>query len=108
MAEVLEGAVMKGVHIRYKGIIDFQECWRLIGDWFESKGFEIIERKAKHKMRPFGEELECAIDAWRNITDHFRYEMTAYVKYFDGTYVDVVKDGKKKKLLQARIFFKFS
>jgi len=103
-----ESINITAVHLRYKGIVDFQALWRVIGDWFESKGFEIQEPKAKHKMGPFGEEFECVIAAWRNVTDHYRFEMTAYQKYWDGTYVEVVKDGKKSKLLKARFFFKFS
>jgi len=104
----VEGSVMKGVHIRYKGTLDFQEIWRLIGDWFESKGFEVIERKAKHKVDVTGEELETAMDAWRNVTDYYRFYMTAYAKYFDAEYVDVVENGKKKRLLKARIHFMVS
>ena len=108
MSFTLEPGVAKGVFIRYKGIIDFQATWKLVADWFESKGYEVLERKAKHRIAPMGEELECAMDAWRNATDYYRFRMTAYVKYFDGQYVDVVKNGKKKKLLKARVVFKIS
>jgi len=99
-------AQMYPVHIKYKGIYDFAELWRLIGDWFESKSFEVVEGKAKHKMGTFGEEFETIMHAWRNVTDYFRFEMVVYSKYWDGNYVEVVKGGQKKKMIKARLYMR--
>ncbi len=106
MAFPIEGQIMKGVHIRFKGVFDFPEIWRLIGDWFESKGFEILETKAKHKSGPLGEEMECGLDAWRNVTDYYRFRMTVYTKYYDGVPVEIIKNGVKKKMIKARVYFR--
>jgi len=103
---MIESIAMPAVHIRYKGVMDFQNMWKVVHDWFESKGYEIIEPKAKHKTAPFGVEFESTIEAWRNVTEIYRFKMIAYQKHWDGTYVEVVKDGKKKKLLKARFFIK--
>lgn len=108
MSEKMVGSIMKGVHIKYKGIFDFQELWRLIGDWFESKSFEVIEGKAKHKMGTFGEDFECIMDAWRNVTEYYRFEMRVYAKYWDGNYVEVIKEGTKKKKMKARLYLRIS
>jgi len=99
---------MKGVHIRYKGVFDFPEIWRLIGDWFESKGFEVLETKAKHRTGALGEEMECGMEAWRNVTDYYRFRMWTYVKYYDGQTVEIVKNGVKKKVIKARVYFRVS
>jgi hypothetical protein len=93
-------------HIRYKGVLDFTGCWKVIMDWFESKGFEVQEDKAKRNMRVFGEELETVMTGWRNVTDYYRFRIQVYQKYWDAQPVDVVKNGEKKRLLKARIFFR--
>lgn len=95
-----------GIHIKYKGMTDFPELWRLIIDWFDSKGFEVMEGKAKDKGG--GEEMEGDIDAWRNVTDYYRYEMRVSLKYWNGSKVEVVKGDQKKTLIKARYYFRIT
>jgi len=107
MAQEMAGALMRqGSYIRFKGMVDFPAIWKMISDWFESKGFEVLENKAKHRMAPFGEELETTMTAWRNVTEYYRYEMIVYHKYWDAQKVDVVKDGVKKRMIKARMVFR--
>jgi hypothetical protein len=106
MATKIEPTVGKGVHIKYKGMLDFPELWRLIIDWFDSKGFEVMEGKAKHKAGTFGHEVEGEIAAWRNITDYYRFEMSVSMKYWDANPVEVVRGDQKKTLLKGRFMFR--
>lgn len=108
MAHAEAGSVMKGVHIRYKGLLDFDALWRMIGNWFESKGFIVLVNKAKHATSAFGEVLESEITAWRNVTDYYRFEMRVYHKYWDAQPVEVDRNGQKKTLLKARYHFMVS
>lgn len=96
------------VHTRYKGVFDFQALWKLIADWFESKGYEVMEDKVKSAGGAFGETTETQMTAIRNVTDYYRFQMQCYQKLWDGTYVEVVKNGKKQKLLKARIYIRVS
>jgi len=96
------------VYLRYKGVFDFNGTWKLAMDWLESKGFEVQENKAKRNMKDFGEELETQMTGWRNVTDYYRFQIIVYQKYWDASYVDVVKNGVKKRMLKARIVFKVS
>ena len=80
MAIELVPSVSRGVKLRYKGIFDFQELWRLVHDWLESKSFEVTEPKAKHKMLTFGEELEAVLFGRRKVTDYYRFEMKVYAQ----------------------------
>ncbi len=102
---LLPGVAGRGVHLKYIGVVDFQALWKHIGSWFESKGYEVIENKAKQKTGNYGGEFECIMTGWRNLTDYYRYEMKAFCHYWESQEVEVIKDGKKKKLLKARYYF---
>jgi hypothetical protein len=104
----IEGAIMKGIHLRYKGVFDFESLWKLVNDWLESKGYEVMEGKAKHRAGTNGEEFEVQAVAWRNVTDYYRLNMSCFCKYWDGQYVEVVKDGKKKRMIKARLYVRIS
>lgn len=97
-----------GIHIKYKGMTDFNELWKLIIDWFESKGFEVMEGKAKHKAGASGDEMEADIEAWRNVTDYYRFEMKVALKSWDGVPVEVVRGEEKKTLRKARYYFRIT
>ena len=96
------------VYVRYKGVFDFTALWKLIMDWFESKGFEVQENKSKRNLRTTGEELETQMTGWRNVTDYYRFQIVVYQKYWDAQYIDVIKDGKKQKMIKARIVFRIA
>jgi hypothetical protein len=108
MAENLPTTLGKGVHIKYKGMVDFRGLWKLVFDWFESKGYEVQEGKSKHAAKTFGDEFESDIDAWRNVTDHYRFNLKVHVKYWDGVPVEVVRGGEKKVLIKARFYFRIT
>jgi hypothetical protein len=99
---------MRGIHIRYKGMTDFNELWNLLIDWFESKGFEVIEGKAKHKAGGSGDDFETDLSAWRDITEVYRFEMKVSMKYWGGVPVEVVRGDQKKTLTKARFRFSIS
>jgi len=92
-------------YIRYKGVVDFHNLWKVIIDWLESKSFEVQENKAKRGMQPFGEVLEVQMTGWRNVTEYYRFEILVWQKYWDCVPVEVVQNGVKKKLMKGRFFF---
>jgi len=105
MAET-EAMKNRKAQIKYKGVMDFVEVFKVCMDWFESKGYEVNARKVKHKVLPLGEENEQIIDAWRNVTDYIRFKMELFAKYWDGHHVEVIKNGKKVDMVKARFYFR--
>jgi hypothetical protein len=99
---------IKTIHLKYKGMTDIKECYKLMMDWFESKGFEYHESVVKHKVAISGEENELTIEAWRNVTDYYRFNLRVFIHYWDGIPVEVVKGTAKKTLIKARYYFRIS
>ena len=76
-------------------------------DWtFRIK--DILDAVSAVQKYTQGMELETFIDAWRNITDYYRFEMRAYAKYRDAQFVEVVKGGVKKRLVKGRVLIMIS
>lgn len=91
-------------YIKHYGIFDLPGLYRMIYNWLVDRGFEVIERKVKHKApTPAGEQDEIWWDAWLRETDYIRNWIHLIFFFYEIKEVDVVKDGKKKKLTRARI-----
>lgn len=84
--------------VRYKGIFDLEAVYKAVYDWLKSRGFEIHETKFKTYERPHGREHQIDWTAWSNETDFVRNWIDVHWRFIDVVELDVVKDGKKKKL----------
>ena len=94
----------KGLILRYKGIFDYGGLLVLIVDWLKQRRYWFQETTVKHKVpSPFGAEEERRFKAEKKITDY--YKETAELKFhlWEINEVEVVKDGKKIKLIKARM-----
>lgn len=94
--------------IRYRGLFDWEGLIRLIRAWFEEREYEFFERRYKHKAKPLGAELEINFEAYRDINEYARNFIKIYFHIWDAEEVEVVKDGKKRKLWNARMLIDFS
>ncbi|MBW2967107.1 hypothetical protein KY362_01335 [Candidatus Woesearchaeota archaeon] len=90
--------------LRYKGVFDYNALSTFIIKWFLDRHFEIDESTHKHKMScPHGFEIQRDINAWRRIDDFRMYKLRIFIHLWDAFEVDAVKDGKQKKLWDARM-----
>ena len=95
--------------IKYRGIFDYPGLLRVIYNWGTRQGFEVHEKKSKHKVPDArGAEQEQTILGWRKVD---AYEKDWFVVDTRSEYlkdVDVIVDGKKKRLTQGKIRIRFS
>lgn len=90
--------------IKYKGIFDMQGLISLVTDWFESRGYEVLIQKFKHKTKTFGFEDELQIKGWLDETELHRIEFIFRLIIWDRTEVEVIVEGQKKTLMKGRLF----
>ncbi len=91
-------------YIKHHGIFDLNGMYQMIYNWFVDRGFEVIEKKFKHKVpTPAGMEEEIWWDAWIKETDYMKNWIHIIFFFYEIKEVDVVKEGKKKKLTRVRI-----
>lgn len=94
--------------IRFRGLYDWEGLFRLIRGWFEAREYDFFENRYKHKAKPPGSELEINFTAYREINDYARNVIKMYFHIWDAEEVEVVRDGKKKKMWNARMLIDFT
>lgn len=91
-------------YIKFQGICDLDGLFRLIANWLQDRGYEVEERKVKHKVpSPSGAEDEIEWSAWLKETDYLKNWIHLHYWLFDMKEVEVVKEGMKRKLTRVRI-----
>jgi hypothetical protein len=95
--------------LKYRGIFDFEGMLKLVYDWLIHEDYEVHERKYKHKIPdPRGAEQEITIAGWRRVNGYVKFHVEVDIHTYDQKDVDVIKEGVKKRLVQARIKMTFT
>ena len=93
--------------LRYRGLFDWDGLYAAMVDWFKKYRFYFHEETYKHKVpTPFGAEQELRWFIWQDVTDYIRFHVQINLHLWEMTEVEVVKDGKKKVLTNARLEIK--
>lgn len=99
--------VASDMTIQYNGLFDFDGLYIAIIDWAKHYGYMWHEIDYKHKVpQPTGAEQEWRWSLTKNVTDFIRFEIIFTVHSWDLREVEVVVNGKKKPLSNARISIK--
>ena len=90
--------------LKYRGVYDFEGLCRTMRQWIVDHGYEFHETSVKHKVpSPAGSELELKWESWKKVTGYIKFWIKIYFHLWDVNEVEVVKDGRKQKLTQARM-----
>lgn len=93
--------------IRYKGIFDINELYRIINDWLVSKGYQVQEHKYKSiALQTGGKERTFDWNAHRKMTEFITIWIFLHFQFQDMMEVEVVKEGKKVKLHKGLIMIR--
>lgn len=93
--------------LKFKGVFDYDALGTYIIKWLLDRHYHVNEKTHKHKMScPHGFEIERAIEAYRDISEFYRYKVKVEMFLWDAFQVDAVKGGKKVKLWNARMEIK--
>ena len=94
------------LYIQYKGILDMQDLYETIADFFRQKKFKFYEKQQRlRKPGPFGAEILYQFEARRHVEDYYEWIVSLMIETFDMHDVEVVmKDGAKKKMTKGRIW----
>lgn len=86
--------------IRFKGLYDLDGLYALMANWFRQRRYELHE--TIYKAKP--PELEFRLRAERKKSGFVMEVITIYYHSWGGEYdMDVVVNGKKKKMTDARM-----
>lgn len=98
------------VYLQYKGILDMQDLYETIADFFRQKKFKFYEPQQRlRRPSPFGAEILYQFRATRKVEEYYEWAVNVNMETFDLHDVEVVlKDGTKKKMTKGRIWMQIS
>jgi len=89
--------------IFFRGIVDLEGLFRIMRKWFLDYKYEFEEKMAKYKLTREGGIKEHDWLAYKNVTEHIRFEITCKFIIKDVVGVEVIKKGEKKSLSQCKL-----
>ncbi len=93
--------------IRYKGVFDIHELYKIVHDWLSSRGYQVHESKYKSILVQTGaKERSFDWSAHRKVTDFVMYWIYIHFQFQDLIEIDVVKDNQPKKLQRGLILIR--
>jgi len=94
---VEKDAVYKG-KIRHKGIFNFPETYRFLYTWLVDNDYLVTEKKYTEKITPIGKEVEIQWEAFRKISDYFKFVIKVSWRILGMNEIEVQKNGAKIKM----------
>lgn len=108
LAEKLSPDFWNQGRIKYDGLFEWEGLYKLIYLWFVERGYYFEETFVKTKIpTPMGAENEYELKGWRKSTDYIKEWVRVKIHTFEMREVEVIKEGKKKKMVKARMFIDF-
>ena len=94
------------VYVEFKGVMDFDDLYQSIAEFFKQKKFKLYEKQQRlRRPGPFGAEILYSFEAIREVEEYYQWVVKINIETFDMHDVDVVlKDGTKKKMTKGRIW----
>ncbi|MFC1801637.1 hypothetical protein ACFLZB_04190 [Nanoarchaeota archaeon] len=95
--------------IQYTGLFDFDTLYLAVVDWAKAHRYKLDEDTYKHKVpSPKGAEQEMWLRLEKEISEIYMFKISIDFHLWDMTEVEVIKDGRKKTLTNARLQVKIS
>lgn len=95
--------------VKYKGVFDFKETYRVVYQWLVDEGYDLNEKSYKETAKPGNaKEVEIEWLAYRKISDYFRFVIKVNWLILGMTEVEVEIDGVKQKMNKASVEIKVS
>jgi len=83
--------------IKHVGIFDFKETYNFVYNWLTQNEYFVIEKVYTEKIKPDGKEIEIEWEAFRKISDYFRFVLKFRWFLVGITDVEALRDGIKIK-----------
>ena len=85
--------------VKHTGLFDFKETYRILYEWLIDQNYDINEKTYKEVVQPGNaKEIEVDWEAYRKISDYFRFIIKAKWHMIGMTSIEVEVDGVKQKM----------
>lgn len=97
-----------GEKIKHTGIFDFKDLYGFCFEWFDENDYIVEEEQYIEKKKTDEKDVEIQWRAWKKVTDYFKFEIKLYWRILGMRDVEIVENGKKKKVNNAFVEIKFT
>ena len=95
--------------VKHKGVFDFKETYRVLYEWLVDQGYNLNEKSYKENLGPGGSrEIEIEWNAFRNISDYFRFLFKIKWHIMGMTEMEAVIEGEKQKVNKGQFEIEIS
>ncbi|MFT7615823.1 MAG: hypothetical protein ACI8Y7_000648 [Candidatus Woesearchaeota archaeon] len=99
-----ENIKLRAFPLRYRGLIDFETIYHRIFSWMNLQLMHTYENLHKDKAAGGGlREIEMSLTGLVKLDEFVMWQIMIHIKIWDAKDVEVMVDGKPKKMIQGRI-----
>ena len=95
--------VVDHMRLKYEGLFDLFEFYKLIDNWFREKAFDKRELRNQEHVRPDGKYVELILMPWKKISDYARHVIRIELRVFNLKDVVIERDGNRIKANQGKV-----
>ena len=95
--------VVDHMRLKYQGMFDLFEFYKLIDNWFREKAFDKRELRNQEIVRPDGKYVELILMPWKKISDYARHVIRIELRVFKLKEVVVERDGNRVKMNEGKV-----
>ena len=95
--------VVDHMRLKYEGLFDLFEFYKLIDNWFREKAFDKREIRNQEHVRQDGKYVELVLMPWKKISDYARHVIRIELRVFNLKEVVVERDGNRVKVNQGKV-----
>jgi hypothetical protein len=95
-------------NIKKRGIWNFKDFYNFCFDWFQDERYILEEQEYTEKNHDNGKEIILKWDAWRKVTDYFKFHIVVQWHILGMVSKEVERDGKKEKTNDGEVKLKIT
>ena len=99
--------VVRPLVVSYEGYFSARELYRLITDWFVTKNYDVLEKRADEFVRDEKKQIIWQVENDRRINDYIKHIIGVTMTATDVRDVTVEVDGRKRKLQHGHVQVRF-
>lgn len=95
--------------VRYQGVFDLNELYKIIHDWLTSRGYQVQESKYKSiALSDGGKERSFDWNAHRKANEFVMLHLNIHFQVQDLHHIELERNSEKKTLTKGRLFIRVS
>jgi len=104
---MVESSQLFSQNLKHVGFWNFKDLYNFCYEWLKDENFIVSENEYTEKITDRGKEIIIKWEAWRKVTDYFKYKIKVEWHILGMTDAEVERGGKKEKTNKGEIKMTF-